>query len=400
MLLSGAMSDEGARLRTFHSDHYAIHTDLDDVLCRDMARELEMCYSEFARRLSMFESSERPASEKPLDVYLFAKHADYVTFSGGQFPNTGGLFISKKHALAVYLQDQGREQMRKTLRHEAFHQFAFERIGPNLPIWINEGLAQLFEEGVRVDDGLRIGMIPPDRLRQLLHDIAKGRLMDFEVIMRLNDDAWAQTLAHRGRAATQYTQAWAMIHFLIFAQDASGRQIYRDRFNSMLRDIAAGKTDWVAFRDHFGQNIEGFRQRFIEYVQTMKPTPESKTLEDQRVLAELLVLLKARGHSFSSVEEFRRHVVDRRYRLESRRDEVAWSTDADIGVYFRDARGRMLDSRQLRFQPDPFGEMPSLIRRPGDGLVYRTYFYELEGKLMHETMCELEDGRAQITSMR
>jgi hypothetical protein len=218
--------------------------------------------------------------------------------------------------------------------------------------------------------------------------------------MRLNDEAWARTLAHRGRAATQYTQAWAMIHFLVFAQDGAGRHIYRDRFNNMLRDIAAGKTDWVAFQDHFGQNLDGFRQRFIEYVQSMKPTPESKTLEDQRVLAELLVLLKARGQTFSSVEEFRRHVVDRRYRLESRRDEVSWSTDADIGVYFRDARGRMLDSRQLRFQPDPFGEMPSLIRRPGDGLVYRTHFYELEGKLMHETLCELEDGRAQVTSLR
>lgn len=396
-LLSGAILQEGPRLRTFSTEHYVIHTDIDEAIAREMARELELCYGEFSRRLGMFEGAARPAADEPFNVYLFSRHADYIRFAGGEFPNTGGLFISRKRALAVYLQEQGREQMRKTLRHEAFHQFAYERIGPGLPVWINEGLAQLFEEAIRVDDGLRIGMIPPERLRQLQHDIAKGRLMDFELLMRLGDDAWARTLAHRGRAATQYTQAWAMVHFLIFTTDPSGNPIYRERFNSMLRDIAAGHTGWAAYQKHFGTNYAGFRDRLVQHAQAMSPTPESRTLEDQRVLAELLVLLHQRGQEFDSVDEFRRHVIERRYRLESRRDDFVWTTDADIGVYFRDPQGRLLDGRQLRFQPDPFGELPSLVRRPGDGLVYRTRFYKLDEKLMHETLCEMERSHAQIT---
>jgi hypothetical protein len=400
-LLSGALSPpQGPRLSSFASEHYIIHTDMDDALAREMMRELELCYGEFSRRLSMFEGLGRPGSEDPFNVYLFSRHTDYISFTGGEFPNTGGLFVSRKRALAVYLEDQGREQLRKTLRHEAFHQFAYEKIGPGLPVWINEGLAQLFEEGIRVDEGLRIGMVPPDRLRQLQHDISSGRLIDFETILKLNDDAWSRTLADRGRAATQYTQAWAMVHFLIFAQDASGNAIYRERFNSMLRDIADGRTGWGSFTRHFGLNVEGFRARFVQYIQALAPTPESKTLEDQRVLAELLVLLKQRGQEFATVDSFRRHVIERRYRLESRRDEVTWSTDADVGVYFRDAQGRLLDARQLRFQPDPFGELPALVRQPGDGLIYRTRFYELEGKLMHETLCEPEPTYTEVTVVR
>ena len=103
--------------------------------------------------------------------------------------------MAHKRALAVYLEGQGRAEMRKTLRHEAFHQFAHEKIGRGLPVWVNEGLAQLFEEGVWVDGELRIGQVTPQRLRQLRHDIEAGRLMDFETLLKRDNEAWARTLA-------------------------------------------------------------------------------------------------------------------------------------------------------------------------------------------------------------
>ena len=401
-LLSGAMAEQDPGipgLRTLATKHYLIHTDLDDALARELAEDLEFCFGEFSRRLSMFEGLGRPGSDQPFNVYLLKNHADYVKLSGGEFPNTGGLFISRTRTLAVYLEGQGREQMRKTLRHEAFHQFAHEKVGPGLPVWLNEGLAQLFEESLRMDDQLRVGLVPPDRLRQLQHDVVHDRLVDFQAILQLNDEGWARTLADRGRAATHYTQAWAMVHFLIYAQDARGNALYRDRFNAMLLDIAEGRTGWGAFTDRFGHNLDGFRQRFTQYVQGLRATPEAKTLDDQRVLAELLVLLRQRGMNFKSVEDFREHVVERRYRLECRRDDVIWSTDPDVGVYFRDTKGRLLDSRQLRFMPDPLGEMPLLIRRPGDGLVYNTRFYLLGDRLMHETHCESDFEPSQVTRL-
>ncbi len=388
-----------ADLRTFSTKQYVIHTDLNDLLARELAEELDFCFEEFSRRMSMFEGLGRPGSDKPFNVYLFSRRADYSKFTGGEFPNTGGVFVARKRALAVYLEEQGREQMRKTLRHEAFHQYAYEKIGSGLPVWLNEGLAQLFEESIRLDQQLRVGLVPPDRLRQLQRDVAQGKLVDFELILRLNEDGWAKTLADRGRAATQYTQAWAMVHFLIYAQDAAGKPIYRDRFNNMLREIAQGRTGWGAFTNNFGQNLEGFRHRFTQYIQGMVPSTDAQTIEDQRVLAELLVLLRDRGHTFSTVEQFRQHVVERRYQLEMRRDDVTWSTDSDVSTYFRDPRGRPLDSRQLRFLPDPFGPMPSLVRRPGDGLIYRTRFYDSGDRIMHETLCEPEFGPGEVTRL-
>ena len=389
-MLSGAAApgDRFDRMAGFETEHYVVHTDLPADLSRDMADELEFCYREFSRRLEMFDRGLNDGEK--FNVYLFARESDYGAFTDGRFPNTGGIFMSGRRALAVYYEGQGRNQMRKTLRHEAFHQFAFNRIGYGLPVWVNEGLAQLFEESIRVNGGLRVGLVPPERLRQLQFDLRNGRLTDFGTLLRYSDADWARTLADRGRAATQYTQAWAMVHFLLYAVDADGNALYRDRFNNMLAEIARGRSGWGAFTGEFGENFDGFRARFEQYVADLRPTPEAVTLEDQRVLAEFLVLLKERNVSFASVDEFKRHVVARRYQLECRRDDVAWSTDPDVDVYFRDSRGRPLGQSALRFLPDPAGALPCLERRPGDGLLYRTRFYRVGDKVMHETLCALD----------
>ncbi len=386
LLLSGAAVPGGGP-RRFETAHYRVHTDLDEALSRDLADELEFCYGEFTRRLEMFRSRDADSGGEKFNVYLFAREADYNRFTGGRFPNTGGIFMSGPRALAVYLEGQGRAAMRKTLRHEAFHQFADDRLGDGLPVWVNEGLAQIFEESVRVGDGLRIGLLPPERLRQLRYDNERGRLFDFATLIRYSDDDWARTLIDRGRAATQYTQAWAMVHFLLYASGPDGRPLYRERFNRMLERVAAGADGWTAFTAEFGTNFAGFRGRFDAYVAALQPSEEARMLEDQRILAELLVLLKQRNVGFSDAGDFERHVVERKYRLECRRDDVTWSTDADAGVYFRDARDRPLTPRGLRFVPDPGGAMPALERRPGDGLTYRTRFYNLAGRVLHETLC-------------
>ena len=389
LTLSGAAAPDNLPVapRVVETEHYTVFTDLPDDLSRDMIDELEFCYREFGRRLAMFDLAGRH-SPKKFNVLLFRRARDYADYTGDRFVNTGGIFSSGREALAVYYEGQGRAQMRKTLRHEAFHQFAHERIGDRLPVWINEGLAQVFEESIRVGDGLRIGLVPPERLRQLRHDAALGWLVDFGTLLRLSDEEWSRTLADRGRAATQYTQAWAMVHFLLYASDATGRPLYRERFNRVLTEIGQGRDGYEAFTAQFGANFDGFRERFETYVAALEPTPDAKALEDQRVLAELLILLRQRRIGFKTVADFRQNVVDNGYRLECRRDEVTWSTESDPSLYFRDRNGRSLTAASLRFVADPAGEMPMLERRPGDGLVYRTRFYRLGERTMHETLCE------------
>src|SRR5881396_318874 len=133
-------------VREFKTVHYHIYTDLDPILAQDLGRRLDVMYEAYASRLRQF--NPRGAEVPRFEVYLFRKQSDYLKLTGERLKNTGGVFMSGRNLLASFLDGQGRDALRRTLQHEAFHQFAHALLSPDLPVWLNEGLAQVFEEAV------------------------------------------------------------------------------------------------------------------------------------------------------------------------------------------------------------------------------------------------------------
>src|SRR6185295_13641529 len=134
-----------------------------------LARRMDAMFDDYSRRLADFNPDRRAKFE----VYLFKKRSDYLTFTKNKVPNTGGVFMPGRDTLAAFLEGQGRDALRRTLQHEAFHQFAFNAISPNLTPWVNEGLATVFEEGIFMGRSFSLGQVPPRRVRQLQYDIQR-----------------------------------------------------------------------------------------------------------------------------------------------------------------------------------------------------------------------------------
>src|SRR5438093_11038290 len=105
---------------------------------------MEQMYAQYSARWSNF----LPPQDDRFEVYLFRRRTGYLRFTGQDPKNTGGIFIPSRNLLAAFLEEQGRDGLWRTLQHEAFHQFALRAIGPQLPVWLNEGIAQIFEEGL------------------------------------------------------------------------------------------------------------------------------------------------------------------------------------------------------------------------------------------------------------
>lgn len=363
----------GDALRVLESRHYAIRTDLDAPLAEDFAGRMDAMYDEYARRLAGFAA---PDDARKLQAYLFATRADYVRFTKDRFPNTGGVFIPSRNLLAAFLEGQGRDGLRRTLQHEAFHQFAFASISKDLPIWLNEGLAQVFEEGIWTGRQFLIGQVPPRRVRQLHADLDAGRLIDFSRLLDMSDRQWAENLSDRTQGALQYNQAWAMAHFLIYAADAEGRPRFRARLLEMLRLIHEGAPGEKAFRAAFSDNIAGFQDRFVAWAREMKPTREATYIEHQQVLADLLVMLRERGQTFATIEDFRRHIEAGGFRLQYTKGQLQWTTDQRPRTYFSDMDGRLLTPHRLFFELRRGATLPDLVCRPHEGLQYRTRFHQ------------------------
>src|SRR5205823_13303196 len=111
---------------------------------------------------------------------------------------------------------------RRTLQHEAFHQFAFYAIGRNMPVWLNEGVAEVYQEGIFPGKGFTLGQAPPWRVQLIQADISTGKLIDFRQFLQLGHKQWAINMSDDAESESQYNQAWVMAHFLIFATDEEG----------------------------------------------------------------------------------------------------------------------------------------------------------------------------------
>jgi hypothetical protein len=351
-------------------------------LAEDLGRRMDAMFDEYARRLAGF----NPPPMDRCSVYLFRQRDDYARFTGERFPNSGGVFMPSRNLLAAFLEGQGRDGLRRTLQHEAFHQFAHHAIGPHLPIWLNEGLAQVFEEGIWTGRQFLVGQVPPRRLRQLHDDLGAGRLIDFRTMLAMDDRAWRANLTSRETATLQYNQAWAMAHFLIYATDDAGQPRYRQRLLHLLRLSANGQGGEAAFVEAFSDNIAGFQDRFGEWARRLSATREATYIENQSILADLLVMLDGKDKRFADVAAFRNFVMTGGYRVQYTKGNLQWTTD-DPAVYFRDAAGRPMGSADLFFQPRAGAPLPDLVCR-ADSLLLRTRFFRAGDRTDYEVLAE------------
>ncbi len=365
--------------------HYRIHTDLDRALAEDLAKRMDAMYDEYARRLSNFAI---PDPDKKFDVYLFAQQNDFNKLTKGRSNNSSGITIPELNIVAAYLDGQGRDELRCTLQHEAFHQFAHSVIAPQIPPWIDEGLACLFQEGIWTGRQFLLGQVAPRRVRQLQHDMESKRLVKFDRMMSMTLPEWNSTLAQDKQAGgVNYNQAWAMCQFLVYAAE-QGQPKYRTRFLEMLQRIHKGEKGTDAFRSAFSTNIDGFEQRFVEWSRKLQPTRDAALIERQNVLAAMLLDCSRRGQRFDDLAAFQERICRTGMYLEYTAGDMKWTTERDPRVYFRTPDGRPYDHDELFFDVRSGAPLPDLVSRAVGQLKLRTRFHDIPRGVEPETLVE------------
>lgn len=389
-------------VRTLETRHYRLHTDVADDLAQDLARRLDAMHDEYATRLARFAPAASSSDAPKFDCYVYERRRDYAKLTQDRMPNSGGIFMPSRRLLAAFLEEQGRDTLRRTLQHEAFHQFSFEYLAPDLPVWANEGMAQVFEEGLWTGSGFRLGQVPPRRLRQLQRDMRAGRLLPFDAFVALTHEDWARRMRDRDLGGSMYNQAWAMTHFLVYAANARGEPAYRERYFDFLRRARRGDDAVSAFTGAFGDNWLGFQQRFDEWARDLRATEEAACVERLGVLADMRALLAADGVELPSLDHFRRHAERHQLRVTYTSGALTWKSDADVAGYFRDARGRLLaETERLVELPREDAPLADLVLRPGGGLAYRARFHPDErGRVEHEVLVVTDPAGGATSALR
>jgi hypothetical protein len=171
------------------------------------------------------------------------------------------------------------------LYHEAFHAYAatfvYRPLTPEevkagkgtgqLPRWLNEGLAQLFETAVveagelRADHADRVRL---EKSKNAIRGKSGLRLVPLAELLTAGKEAF---LAHhadeRAAADRAYLTSWGLAHYLTFGRRVIGTPKFRD----YLAGVNAGADPRAAFEGLVGQPLPAFEADWHGYMLKLLP---------------------------------------------------------------------------------------------------------------------------------
>jgi hypothetical protein len=282
--------------------HYWIKTDLPGDEANELARHINIMHVEYAKRLA----SLPPRSPVDLKVLIFEDRDDYIrtlrTRFGVDASGTGGVFFTHPSGsgLAFWTGKRPRRRVHHVAQHEGFHQFAHSRFGGDLPVWVNEGLAEFFGESVIVGTKVVIGQTNPRVLNTIKEAIEVDKHIPFRRMLTMTPDQW-KLAVHERTSSFQYAQAWSTVHFLVYGDDGK----YVGAFERYLRLLNTGVPPDAAFTRVFGDDIDAFEERWKSYALAAKPSAFVTAIERIEFLAEGALELARREIYPESLDELR-----------------------------------------------------------------------------------------------
>ncbi len=160
-------------------------------------------------------------------------------------------------------------QMFVRLYHEAFHAYLENFVYPHdrfdVPRWLNEGLAQVFESGQLDGDTLRIDAPNRQLLSELKKDLGEGGL-PLSSLLAADDREYLHSHEKSG-PLRQYWYAWGLAHYLTF-ENGLLSDAALDRYVS---PAAKPQPPKERFERLVGTDLPAFEVRWRRYIEQLEP---------------------------------------------------------------------------------------------------------------------------------
>ncbi|OHB51534.1 MAG: hypothetical protein A2Y10_11720 [Planctomycetes bacterium GWF2_41_51] len=205
--------------------HYKIYTTmLEPLMLKQIPAFVEAAWQQYQSQLPQSVNG----GEK-FKLYLFKDRAQWEqftkSFTGHQFP-----IYQKIKKGAYYLNDCtvayniGRTRTFSVIGHEGWHQFCNRYFKYRLPSWLDEGIAQLFEEST-MENG-RFIFLPAknyQRLGALKISIQNKKMIPLRTLISLNPGQVIANNQADSAAIAFYAQSYALVRFL--REDNYGKRL-------------------------------------------------------------------------------------------------------------------------------------------------------------------------------
>lgn len=159
--------------------------------------------------------------------------------------------------------EQFTKAMFQRLYHEAFHayleNFVFPAADFDVPRWLNEGLAQVFEEGIVEVGTLRLDIPSQTRLSALQKDLREQDRLPLAEL--LNSEPRRFLVAHEDQTLASerlYLYSWGLAHYLVIREPVLQGQV----LSKYVGKSQAAPTPQQRFEEMVGQPLDEFEKKW------------------------------------------------------------------------------------------------------------------------------------------
>jgi hypothetical protein len=157
------------------------------------------------------------------------------------------------------------------LYHELFHAYLRNCVYPrrqfDVPPWLNEGLAVIFEGGLLEGDLLRVDAPNPAALRKLKADLAGPEPLGLEDVLAAGEEQFLFTSGAPSAAADRhYVHAWGLAYYLTFERRILGSS----ELEAYLRAGPAPPAPCQRFQRLIGMPLAQFEQEWRTYIRGLE----------------------------------------------------------------------------------------------------------------------------------
>lgn len=153
--------------------------------------------------------------------------------------------------------------MFQRLYHEAFHayleNFVFPAADFDVPRWLNEGLAQVFEEGILEVGTLRLDIPSEKRLQALQKDLREQPRLPLAEL--LNSEPRRFLVAHEDQALASerlYLYSWGLAHYLVIREPV----LQGKALSKYVEKSQAASSQQQRFEEMMGQPLDEFEKKW------------------------------------------------------------------------------------------------------------------------------------------
>jgi tetratricopeptide (TPR) repeat protein len=227
--------------------HFTILSDAGERRAREVAADLERLRSAIAEINPKIGLN----SPVPTSIYVFSgpsSFKEYRPLYDGKPKDVAGYFTSRPHGNYVTIDADPRMDSTRVVHHEYVH-YLLDHNFPGLPLWLNEGLAELYSSFETSGAEAKLGL----PIAEHVFWLRENPLIPLKDLEAMTTDS--RDYNEGSRRGVFYAQSWALVHWLLV-----GGPEQRGQLVSYLQDLDQGIPGEAAFRRAFGDPAELERQ--------------------------------------------------------------------------------------------------------------------------------------------